>query len=266
MDRFAPALRRVSRELDLPRRLRTELLLEMAADLEAVFEHHRGRGVAEDEAARRAEEAVLGSPEVIRRLGRLHASPWRSWAEDVGARLSGGLELGLLIVGVVPILALGGGAAVRVLAADPSPLAWSILLVGFLMTALAATEWIRLLRSHPLRRPYLPSLLVLAAMATALGLLAPVLGLHRATTGHAGEGPGEAALLATVVRDGATFLAGLLVGIGGLLAWFLLVEREARRATREVEALLSDASPQGVPGSAGGDARAVIPLMRRRQV
>lgn len=61
MERFAPALRRVARELDLPRAVRSPLLLEMASDLDPVFEHHRSRGVGEAEAARRAEETVLGS-------------------------------------------------------------------------------------------------------------------------------------------------------------------------------------------------------------
>lgn len=50
MDRFAAALRRVAGELDLPRAARDPLLLEMAADLEAVFEHHMARGLGTEEA------------------------------------------------------------------------------------------------------------------------------------------------------------------------------------------------------------------------
>lgn len=264
MERFVAALRRVSGELDLPRRARTELLLEMAADLEAVYEHHRARGAAEGEAVRRAEEAVLGSSEVIRRLGRLHARPWLGWAEELAERLSGGLDLVLFAVGVLPILVLAGGVSVLALAADPSAWALSILLIGSLMTALVATEALRLLRDRPPRRANLPSLLVLTAMAPALGLIAPVLGIIRGTTALAGEVPEHVTLSAVVVRDGATLVAGLLLGIGGLLAWFVLHEREARRGAREVDALLADDPPTPAAPGAVSDAEPAIPLVRRR--
>lgn len=72
MHRFAPALRRVARELDLPRGARATVLRELAGDLDAVYAHHRERGLGEAEAQRRAEETVLGTTQVIRRLARLH--------------------------------------------------------------------------------------------------------------------------------------------------------------------------------------------------
>lgn len=256
MERFAPALRRIAAELDLPRGARTELLLEMAADLDATYEHHRARGLSEDESARRAEATVLGSSEVIRRLGRLHVSPWRGWASEMGLRLSSGLDRVLLVVGVLPTVATAVGVSVWVLAERPSPLAWSILLVGVLMVVVAARESVRHLRDGARRGAYLQTLLVLAVMAPALGLLAPVLGLRR-VTGLTGGAPDQVTLLTTVIQDGATLLAGLLVGVGGLLVWFVLLELEARRAAREVDALLGEGvrSPE----------QAVIPLVRRRQ-
>lgn len=95
---------------------------------------------------------MLGSSEVIRRLGRLHMSPWRGWPQQLSARLTGGLELLLLFVGVVPVLA-----------------------------AVAAKESVRILRDGAPGRGHLPTVLVLAAMAPVVGLLAPVVGLMRAT-------------------------------------------------------------------------------------
>lgn len=82
MEKFAPALGRVARELDLPRGVRGPLLLEMAADLEAVFERRRACGLGEVEAARKAEEAVLGSSEVLGRLAQLHKRSWRGWSRS----------------------------------------------------------------------------------------------------------------------------------------------------------------------------------------
>lgn len=258
MERFAPALRRVARELDVPRRVRTALLLEMAADLEAMFEHHRSRGLSEGEAARRAEETVLGSAEVIRRLGHLHASPWRSWSEEVGARLTTGLDLVLLATGVLPVVALAGGVSVWAMAADPAPAVLAILGVGVLMAAIVAAETVRLLRDRPSRRRGLPTLLVLAALAPAMGLLALVVGLHRAAGGDQVE------LAAMVVRDGAALLVGLLLGIGGLLAWFALLHREAQRSAREVDALLEGDGRDASTSPPHDRERITIPLVRRR--
>lgn len=265
MERFGPALRRVAAELDLPRRARTELLLELAADLEAIYEHHRARELPEDEAARRAEATVLGSSEVIRRLGRLHVSPWRGWAEEMSARLGGGLDLVVLSVGVLPVVATAVGVSVWVLAERSTPLAWSILLMGALLLAVTARESVRFLRNRASGRAYLPALLVLATMAPALGLIAPVLGLRRAVTGLEGHAPEQASLVAMVAQEGATLLAGLLLGIGGLLVWFVLIGVEAQRAARDVDALLAeDVHGADLPGGTGR-ADSVIPFVRRRK-
>lgn len=264
MERFGPALRRVAAELDLPRRARGELLLELAADLEAVYEHHLARGLPEEEATRRAEATVLGSSEVIRRLARLHVSPWRGWAEEMGSRMSGGLDLVLLAVGVLPVVAAGVGVSIWVLAERPSPLAWSILLVGGLLVAVAAKATLRLFRDRPPGAADLPALLVLAAMAPAMGLLAPVLGVRRVTA-IGGSAPDQGVLMEMVAREGATFLAGLLLGVAGLLVWFVLIELEARRAEKEVDALLVDDVDGAVMPGGSGRADSVIPLIRRRQ-
>jgi hypothetical protein len=249
MERFGPALRRVAAELDLPRRARTELLLELAADLDAVYGHHRARGVPEDEAARRAEATVLGSGEVIRRLGRLHGGSWRGWAEEVGPRLSGGLDLVVLAVGVLPVIGTAIGASVWVLVGRPSPSVLPILVVGALLLAVTGKEAVRLLRGRAPDRANLRTLVVLAAMAPALGLLAPVLGLRRALAGVEGVAPDQAELAAILAQEGATLLAGLVLGVVGLLAWLVLLELEARRGSREVDALLGES---------------VLPLVRRR--
>jgi hypothetical protein len=237
----------------------------MAADLEALYEHHRSRGCSEEEAARRAEASVLGSSEVIRRLGRLHVRPWRGWAEELSARLSGGAALALLAVGVLPVAAMALGVSGWVLAQAASPIAWAILLVAALLGAATTRNALRIAGDRHLGERSLAAILVLAAMAPALGFLAPTLGLQRVVATLGSSDPAEALLLASLAQDLATLLAGLLVGLGGLLAWFVLLEVEGRRRAREVDALLvEDARPPGVrPADPDADA-GVLPLVRRR--
>lgn len=219
MDRFVPALRRVAGELDLPRRARTAVLLEMAADLEAVYEHHRGRGLPEEEAMRRAEEAVLASSEVIRRLGRLHRSSWRGWAEEAGERLTGGFELLLLLAGVLPALVVSGLMAGWVLRAGGSPLAWLLAVTAVLMVVTAAGPGVRRRSGHGGIRRGASPLLVLCAMAPAIGLLAMALGVQAAAATISGVSPtpvspgGTATAAATAVR-----LAGDAGGARGRIA------------------------------------------------
>lgn len=270
MERFAPALRRVARDLDVPRRARTALLLEMAADLEAVFEHHRSRGLSEADAVQRAEETILGSTEVIRRLGRLYASPWRGWSEELAARLTGGVDVVLLVAGVLPVVALAGAVSAWALAGAGSPLVWAVVVIGLLMSVVVGVEVARMLRGRPARAGALPVLLVLAALASGVGVLAVALGLQATALEISSAGAAffdstaPVTLANRVARDGGALLMGLLLGITGVLAWFILLSREARRADREVEALLADGPPPDPALRRGGEPNAILPLTRRR--
>lgn len=271
MSRFAPALRRLARELEMPSGARSAFLLEVASDLDAVFEHHRARGASEGEAMRRAEEAVLGSSEVLRRVSRLHQGPWRGVADAIAERVAGGIERILLVGGVLPAALLGVGVAGWALRAGESGVVWGLLAVGAGMAWVGIPGFVRLRRGLGVGAAGGPALVVLSAMAAALGFLALTLGLQAVGAAIAGHGTGadfaghaavatfgnEAALAERLARDAAVFVAGLLVGLAGLLSWFVLVGGEARRVSREVEAVLGDGArlvPEPV----------AIPLVRRR--
>jgi len=264
MTRFAPALRSVARELDLPPNVKAAVLLEMAGDLEAAFEHHRGLGIAEGEAERLAEEAVVGSTEVVRRLVRLHRQSWLGWSERVGERLSGGADLALLLLAVVPMYLLAGVATVRTVAFSGSALAWLVLVAGLAVGSLIAVEAGRILGGGRGAGRHLPLLLTFSAVAPALGLLAAALEMHSAAGALAGgvhEAATQVALVEGIGRAGALLLAGLLVGLAGALSWFILLNRDAVRVRREVDALLDD------PGQRRPTVRTdgVIPLTRRKR-
>ena len=148
MSRFAPALRRLARELEMPSGARSAFLLEVASDLDAVFEHHRARGASEGEAMRRAEEAVLGSSEVLRRVSRLHQGPWRGVADAIAERVAGGIERILLVGGVLPAALLGVGVAGWALRAGESGVVWGLLAVGAGMAWVGIPGFVRLRRGR----------------------------------------------------------------------------------------------------------------------
>jgi hypothetical protein len=260
MDRFAAALRNVARELDVPPQARASILLEMAADLESAYEHHRRSGASEEDAVERAQLMVLGSPAVVRHLSRLHRTGWRGWSVGVAARLTTGADLLLICAGVVPVLLLAGAVAARTLSASPSPLIWPLLAVGVASVLLIAVESGRILGGGRGGSDGLPLLLGLAAVAPAVGLLAAALagwGAARRLAGAVGEM--ELEVLVQVGVAGALLLAGLLLGLAALLSWFVLVNRLTRRAERDVEAVLGRRQP------AAPAVDNVHPLIRRRR-
>jgi len=260
MSRFAPALRRVARELDVPPSVRAAILLEMAADLEALYEQHRQGGASEEEAAQRAEEMVLGSADVVRRLSRIHGNSWRVWSEGIGERLGRGADLVLLTVAVAPILLVSTLVSYRTLATSAEPLAWPLIILAVAITGVAALESGRIVGGGRGGTAGLPLLLVLAALAPAFGMLAATLiawSSARALA-HPHSVVVDAEILARAGTAGALLLAGLLLGIAAALTWFVLLNRAGAEAARQVDLILDDA--------AGGDSGSgIIPLVRKRR-
>jgi hypothetical protein len=259
MSRFAPALRRVARELDVPPSLRAAILREMAADLEALYERHRQEGAGEEDAVRRAEEMVLGSADVVRRLGRIHAGSWRAWSEGIGERLGQGADLALLAVAVAPVLLVSTVIALRALATSAEPLAWPLIFLAVAITAAIAWEVGRTVGGRRGGTAGLPALLVLAALAPAFGMLAAALSVR--SVAHGLVGPGvpllDAEMLTRIGTAGALLLAGLLLGIAAALTWFVLLNRAGTEAARQVDRILGGEVDIGNSG--------IIPLVRRRK-
>ncbi|MHB1167806.1 MAG: hypothetical protein ACYC28_00825 [Longimicrobiales bacterium] len=256
MHRFAPALRRVARDLDLPRGVRAAILQELAADLDAVYEHHRTRGMDDGEARQRAEESVLGSADVVRRLARLHRRSWRGWSESMATRLTGGVDLLMLVLGVVPVLLAAAVLVVRAGLQSSGPLVWATGVAGLLIVVAIAASIRRAARGLALRSALLETLPVAGAAAFALGGLGLALGLHATSQVFASSHAADAAALATrLVRDGTVTAAGLLLAIAALFSWFLLLGREAARLADEVDALLGAEpephSPTVIPFTTG---------------
>ena len=56
MTRFAPLLKSINDRLDLPQPTKSRIILEIAADLEDLYQFYQNQGMNESEAAQKAEE------------------------------------------------------------------------------------------------------------------------------------------------------------------------------------------------------------------
>lgn len=119
---FDAELRGVAERLDLPQPMRSRILLELRADLEDLSSALRSEGVADDEARRRAVEALVPSSEALGELRWLHRPLYQRLVDRFSERGRHRLER-LLIVAFTGVLALLGWrvATVGDLFHDPSP-------------------------------------------------------------------------------------------------------------------------------------------------
>jgi hypothetical protein len=244
--RFIPALRRISGDLSLPEPAKSRVLLEMASDLESLFEHYRGRGLDEEEAARLTEEKLLASPEALRHLVAVHTTGYQRWVARAAGGLRWGFNLLLFAVGVVPMVAMGAWVAAgefRLLGG--APLLWPMLLLAATAAAITAVKGWQLYvareRSTPRLHRWLPTLVFLGVLAPVLGAVAFLTTLYRsAMAGMGGAGPAmQREVAAQIARDGALFALGLLLGIAAGVTWFVLVNRIAAIEQAESAALLA---------------------------
>ena len=86
MSRFNVFLHRTGERLALPKATRSLILVEIASDLEELFNHYVQQGLSEEEAAARAEEKVDMSDEALAELVRIHSDA-RSWTDRIARRV-----------------------------------------------------------------------------------------------------------------------------------------------------------------------------------
>lgn len=170
----------------------------------------------------------------------------------------------LIAAGVVPVLVGAGAMSTWILIGGRTVLVWPMLVVGVWVIAVAAVEAGRLVGGRPLGRGSSATLLLLSALAPALGVLAVALGVQ-AVAAEVSAAADQVAIARRIAGDGAALLMGLLIGIAGMFTWFFLLNLESRRADREVEALLSGGAWQQSAAAPRRDPRAILPLVRRRQ-
>ncbi len=233
MDRFAPVLDRVSRGLALPEPERSRVVEEMTSDLEGLYEAYRERGMSEEEAVRRAEQALAASAEALAELSRIHAPLHRRLAEHYAEPGRHRAERWLLVllaggtvawVAVTQVTRAPGGASIffwAVLAVATAvcalvPLA-AFLGVSVRVEARGIARWIR------------SAILALGLLAVLLAALGAALAVYQAAGSLRTAGEWSVGAFVPWLGRVADLLAtGLAVGLGAGLAWFFLESRTLR--------------------------------------
>lgn len=245
MKRFVRVLSEAQERLRVPEPSRTQVLLEMASDLEDSYQFHLSQGCDEAEAAQRAEEAFGTSDEALKHLSRIHETSLGGMQNRLSGQVGRPWEKVLLLA----IVAFEIFAAVKIVSHKAffmflSPFLWPI--AGLTLAALVLTAWklyqIFFRKDPDVRqiREGLGALLFFAGASVAVtgcGFLFHIQRFFRLNYEMAPESlfMNFAGWMATI---SFMMILGLLLAMLTALIWFVLINLATRSERREVEALL----------------------------
>jgi hypothetical protein len=244
MNPFARELQHLDARLDLPQPARSRVLLEIAADLEDLYQLLMSEGRGEAESRRRAVEMLDLSDAALHDLARVHASPLRRLLDRLGERGRGRVERGALVV-ILGLILVGGGRPLLSLDvfARASQGTWIVaaLTVVALGIALSKLYLLQIRQDHRPRRlrrglALLPGL-ALACVATGFGVQWVELWLAARRVAPA---PGDYLphLVDWALRGSATLIVSFHAAILCALLWFVIERRIARIERHEAALLL----------------------------
>lgn len=230
MSRFNVFLHRTGERLALPKATRSLILVEIASDLEDLFQHYSQQGLSEEEAATKAEEKVDMSDEALAELVRIHSEA-RGWTDRIVRRMQPLWEriaMDLIVLFFVAALILGAGTE---LFAHFNGFIWPILGIFLFLSAVFIFQMVRV-SGHPNPRRLRESLatpLFLGATSLVVGFAGTGIEFYRTMMRMAGDPEHAPGFFAKFVLEGtATLAIAFLVAIAAGVAWFFTAGRIAR--------------------------------------
>jgi hypothetical protein len=230
MSQFNVFLHRTGERLALPKATRSLILVEIASDLEDLFQHYLQQGLSEEEAAAKAEEKVDMSDEALTELVRIHSES-RAWTDRIVRRAQPFWErfaMALIVLFFVTEWAIGTGFKPF---AHLTGFIWPILGIFLALLTFFIVQMARF-SDHPSPRRLRDSLatpLFLGAACLVVGFAGAGIELYRTLMRMAADHEHAAPLFANVVLScTATLSIALLVALAAGIAWFILAGRVAR--------------------------------------
>ena len=246
MNRFDSLLRATSDRLNLPQPIKSRVLLELAADMEDLYELYRERGSPEELAAQQVIEQFSFSDEALYRLIRVHASPYRRLMDGLSERTLALWERAMFLVltAFVAVLTMEVAMTVQPFS-DASPLIWLVVALGAtgLVIAVLRIYALYLKEDHDVRRLRrgLDALLGIGVLSVVVGhytLLVELFRIARAVVDDADRAFMGAVIC--VLRTAPVMNLAFLVAIGTAIAWFVLSGTAARIEEAEASALVGE--------------------------
>jgi hypothetical protein len=230
MSRFNVFLNQTGERMALPKATRSLILVEIASDLEELFNHYVQQGLSEEGAVTRAEEKVDMSDEALTELVRIHSDA-RGWTDRVTRRVQPFWEriaLALIVLFFIASTTLDHG--VRPFA-QLTGFIWPIIGILLALVVFFIVQMVRFSDHQSPRRlrDSLVTPLFLGAASLVVGFAGAGIELYRTLLRMAADPEHAAPLFANAVLGStATLVIALIVALGAGVAWFVLAGRVGR--------------------------------------
>jgi hypothetical protein len=234
VSRFTATLSQTSRRLNLPQHITSRVVLELAADLEDLFEHYSAQGLSEEEATACALEAAELSDEAIARLVEVYASPAGRLVEQLEERTRRTWErLMLLLTALFVVILIGREMLTSGFFSGASSFLWPVAVASAAGVVLMIWKVYELffVRRYDLRRlrSGLPSILGLAALSLLLALFGVLVEMHNAALSveSSARSLAEQSVFC-LARIAPLIIFSLTSAVVLAVAWFVLSSRACR--------------------------------------
>jgi hypothetical protein len=244
MTRFDEALMDLGDRLAIPQPARSRVLLEIAADMEDLYQTYVTEGLPEEEARRRTLEQFGPSKEALQDLVAVHSTPVKRVLDRLSEQARSRWERGLLAVLVVFAVVVGGRSLIagRMLS-GMSFFAWPILLFAATGLLIGATRVYSLFikKDHDIRRlrSGLDPLLGFAMVELVLGFGGAWVGLFVTVVKILDDIENSGVYFFDWMQKGsATLCFSMIAAMLLALTWMVLVARVAAIEQAEAAVLL----------------------------
>jgi hypothetical protein len=227
MKRFAAVLRNIDKVLDIPQPSRSRVILEIAADMQDLYEHHISRGLDDEQAHRRTVEEFDLSAEEIAAIARVHDSPLKRVLDRFSVRTRGLLERTVLALTLIPVALVGyrltqSGGLFR----DCGIWVWPLLAGAVAALALGVSKWYALfvVKEHNVRavRKRLDTVLFIALGQLGTGFVGMYVGLLQTwVTSSADKVMTTLYLAHWLQRSSALLSAAMIMALVSSLIWIV---------------------------------------------
>ena len=257
MRRFSSFLRELYKRLDLPQPTKSRIILEVAADLDDLYNAYRNKGLTEDEAMEKAIEKLDFNEDSLNQLVQVHTSFLKKWIDKISIQAQTRWEKIIMIL-VIMLLA---SMSIKVIATtqffiQAGKFVWPIIGIGIITGVLALKKYYQLYikKDHNIKNLHsgLPFMLFLAGASICIGYCGFFIEIFIAGKGAILPGSSLVTLVCTVVqsqtlllkitncflKSSSVVMVSTFVATLTTMIWFAFINKVVKIERSETESFL----------------------------
>ena len=260
MKQFTPLLKSINERLDLPQPIKSRIILEIAADLDDLYQLYLSRGIEENEAAQKAEEKIDLTDEALNELVQIHQSLFRKLLDKITAQAQNRWERVAFILVLLFIAAISVQAIFSTQFLSQAS-KWIYPVLGISLTAILISipkfYQLYIKKDHQIKklRTGLSLILGMAVLNLAIGIMGYVVELFLAednallfmnhlayiiTTREAGSGQTLSNITTWMIKSSSLIMFTLVSTIIIAFFWYILMNKVLKIERAEAAVLLGD--------------------------